>query len=89
MVLIGYFEGLDSQRGIDWRCADSLGLRTILGIAITEETPVHASMRDGCRTFEPFRHTHDPAALFNRRLHPGNLTFLVSQPGWFSIRQRN
>ena len=44
MLFIGYFEGLDSQRGIAWRCADSLGLRTFLGIAITEETPVHASM---------------------------------------------
>jgi transposase len=44
MVLIGYFEGLDSQRGIAWRCADSLGLRAFLGISITEETPVHASM---------------------------------------------
>jgi hypothetical protein len=44
MVLIGDFEGLDSQRGIAWRCADSLGLRTFLGIAITEDTPVHASM---------------------------------------------
>jgi transposase len=44
MLLIGYFEGLDSQRGIAWRCADSLGLRVFLGIAITEETPVHASM---------------------------------------------
>jgi transposase len=44
MLFIGYFEGLDSQRGIAWRCADSLALRTFLGIAITEETPVHASM---------------------------------------------
>jgi transposase len=44
MLLIGYFEGLDSQRGIAWRCADSLGLRTFLGFAITEETPVHVSM---------------------------------------------
>jgi transposase len=44
MLLIGYFEGLDSQRGIAWRCADSLALRTFLGIAITEATPVHASM---------------------------------------------
>ena len=44
MVLIGYFEGLDSQRGIAWRCADSLALRTFLGVAITEATPVHASM---------------------------------------------
>jgi transposase len=44
MLLIGYFEGLDSQRGIAWRCADSLALRAFLGIAITEATPVHASM---------------------------------------------
>jgi transposase len=44
MLLIGYFEGLDSQRGIAWRCADSLGLRTFLGIGPTEDTPVHASM---------------------------------------------
>jgi transposase len=44
MVFIGYFEGLDSQRGIAWRCADSLGLRSFLGLAPTEATPVHASM---------------------------------------------
>jgi transposase len=44
MLFVGYFEGLDSQRGIAWRCADSLGLRSFLGIAITEATPVHASM---------------------------------------------
>jgi len=44
MLFIGYFEGLDSQRGIAWRCADSLALRSFLGIAITEDTPVHASM---------------------------------------------
>jgi len=44
MLLIGYFEGLDSQRGIAWRCADSLALRTFLGFAMTEETPVHVSM---------------------------------------------
>ena len=44
MVLIGYFEGLDSQRGIAWRCADSLALRSFLGLGLTEATPVHASM---------------------------------------------
>jgi transposase len=44
MLLIGYFEGLDSQRGIAWRCADSLALRTFLGFALTEDTPVHVSM---------------------------------------------
>ena len=30
MLFIGYFEGLDSQRGIAWRCADSLALRSFL-----------------------------------------------------------
>jgi len=44
MLFIGYFEGLDGQRGIAWRCADSLALRSFLGIGITEATPVHASM---------------------------------------------
>jgi transposase len=44
MLLVGYFEGLDSQRGIAWRCADSLALRSFLGVGWTEATPVHASM---------------------------------------------
>jgi transposase len=44
MLFIGYFEGLDSQRGIAWRCADSLALRSFLGVSVTEATPVHASM---------------------------------------------
>src|SRR5271168_2961898 len=44
VLFIGYFEGLDSQRGIAWRCADSLGLRAFLGVRLTEDTPVHASM---------------------------------------------
>jgi hypothetical protein len=44
MLFIGYFEGLDSQRGIAWRCADSLALRNFLGLPLTEATPVHASM---------------------------------------------
>jgi transposase len=44
MVFVGYFEGIDSQRGIAWRCADSLALRAFLGLQPTESTPVHASM---------------------------------------------
>ena len=44
MLLIGYFEGLDSQRGIAWRCADSFSLREFLGFKITESTPDHSSL---------------------------------------------
>jgi len=44
MLLVGYFEGLDSQRAIAWRCADSLSLRTFLGIPLHEATPDHSSL---------------------------------------------
>src|SRR5262249_33638400 len=44
MLLVGYFEGIDSQRGIAWRCADSLALREFLGLSITEKVPDHSSL---------------------------------------------
>jgi Transposase domain (DUF772)/Transposase DDE domain len=44
MLLVGYFEGLGSQRGIAWRCADSLSLREFLGIPLGELTPDHSSL---------------------------------------------
>jgi transposase len=44
MLLIGYFEGIDSERGIAWRCADSLALRAFLGYALNERTPEHSSL---------------------------------------------
>lgn len=44
MLMIGYLEGLDSQRGIAWRCEDSLSLRRFLGIPLGEETPDHSSL---------------------------------------------
>jgi hypothetical protein len=34
--MVGYFEGIDSERGIEWRCADSLSLREFLGLRTTE-----------------------------------------------------
>ena len=44
LLLIGYFEGIDSERGIAWRLADSLGLRRFLGYALTNETPDHSTI---------------------------------------------
>lgn len=44
MLLIGYFEGIGSQRGIAWRCSDSLSLRDFLGIPLTEDSPDHSSL---------------------------------------------
>jgi transposase len=44
MILIGYFEGIASQRGIAWRCCDSRSLAEFLGYGPTEETPDHSSL---------------------------------------------
>jgi IS5 family transposase len=44
MLLVGYFEGIDSQRGIAWRCADSLSLRQFLGVALGYQTPDHSTL---------------------------------------------
>jgi transposase len=44
MLLLGYFEGIGSERGIAWQCADSLGLRSFLGYAFNEATPEHSSL---------------------------------------------
>jgi transposase len=44
MLMVGYFEGIGSQRGIAWRCSDSLSLRKFLGMASTEDSPDHSSL---------------------------------------------
>jgi transposase len=44
MLLVGYFEGINSQRGIAWRCSDSLSLRDFLGIPLGKESPDHSSL---------------------------------------------
>jgi transposase len=44
MLFVGYFEELNSQRAIAWRCADSLSLRAYLGIPLDEATPDHSSL---------------------------------------------
>lgn len=44
MLMIGYFEGLDSERGIAWRCADSMALREFLGLGLNAGTPDHSTI---------------------------------------------
>jgi transposase len=43
-MMIGFFEGLDSERGIAWRLADSLTLRQFLSIGLDENTPDHVTI---------------------------------------------
>src|SRR5260370_4560556 len=44
IMMIGFFEGLDSERGIAWRLADSLTLRQFLSAGLDERTPDHVTI---------------------------------------------
>ena len=44
MLFVGYFEGLGAQRAIAWKCADSLSVRTFLGLEVTDTAPEHSSL---------------------------------------------
>jgi hypothetical protein len=44
LLLIGYFEGLDAERAIAWRAADSLALREFLGLVLPEAPPDHSTI---------------------------------------------
>ena len=44
LLLIGYFEGIDSERGIAWRCSDSLSLRSFVGYRLEELSTEHSTI---------------------------------------------
>ena len=44
LLLVGYFEGLDSERGMAWRAADSLAIRSFLGLGLEESAPDHSTI---------------------------------------------
>jgi transposase len=44
LLLIGYFEGIDSERGIAWRAADSFALPDFLGVGLEDATPDHSTI---------------------------------------------
>jgi transposase len=44
LLLLGYFEGLDSERGIAWRAADSLAVRSFVGLGLNTAAPDHSTI---------------------------------------------
>jgi transposase len=44
LLLVGYFEGLDSERGIAWRAADSLAVRSFVGLCLDAAAPDHSTI---------------------------------------------
>ena len=72
MLLIGYFEGIDSERGICWRCGDSLSLREFLQLGPAESVPDHSSL---CRIRQrlPLEVHHEMFVYVLRLLEKANL----------------
>ena len=77
-LLIGYFEGIDGERGIAWRLADSLALRRFVGIGLDEYTPDHSTISrtrrlidlDTHRGEHPRRDANDSAGDLQRLESP-------------------
>lgn len=63
-LLVGYFEGIDSERGIDWRCNDSLSLKAFLGIPCDKPAPDHSTISRTRRLIDVETH----AAVFQEVL---------------------
>jgi transposase len=57
LMLLGYFEGLDSERGMAWRAADSLAIRSFLGLALEEGAPDHSTISRTRRLIDVETHT--------------------------------
>ena len=56
LLLIGFFEGIGSERGIGWRVADSLSLRRFLNYGLNEGTPDHVTISRTRRLFDEATH---------------------------------
>jgi len=57
-LLVGFFEGIDSERGIAWRVADSMSLRSFLGLPISKNPPDHSTLSRTRRLIDLETHKH-------------------------------
>lgn len=76
-LLVGYFEGIDSERGIAWRAGDSLSIRTFLRVGLDEQVPDHSTISRTRRLIDV--ETHQAVfrwvlgVLAKRKLVKGNI----------------
>ena len=71
IMMIGFFEGLDSERGIAWRLADSLTLRQCLCIGLDENTPDHVTISRTRRLIDAETHQRIFRWVLERLAHSG------------------
>src|SRR5947207_5973894 len=66
LLMVGYFEGIDSERGMAWRAADSLGIRAFLRIALDEMAPDHSTISRTRRLIDVETRARTPHHTFER-----------------------
>ena len=71
VMMIGFFEGLDSERGIAWRLADSLTLRQFLSIGLDEKTPDHVTISRTRRLIHAATHQRIFSFVLEQLAHAG------------------
>ncbi len=65
LLMVGYFEGIESERGIAWRASDSLAVRSFLRLPLEEAAPDHSTLSRTRRTIDLETHR----AVFTWVLH--------------------
>jgi transposase len=71
LLLIGYFEGIDSERGIAWRAADSFALRDFLGVGLENAPPDHSTISRTRRLIDLETHQAVFTWILQRRADAG------------------
>jgi transposase len=98
MLLIGFFEGIEAERGICWRCEDSLSLRSFLGLELDERVPDHSTLsrtRDRLPTkvyeavFDLVLGIVDEHGLLNGKVAGVDSTYLRADASMKSIVRRD
>jgi hypothetical protein len=69
LLLIGYFEGIDSERGIAWRAADSFALRDFLGVGLEDASPDHSTISRTRRLIDLDEFPLHVVELFGSTMH--------------------
>jgi transposase len=73
LMLLGYFEGLGSERGMAWRAADSLAIRSFLGLELDEAAPDHSTISRTRRLIDVETHERVFAWVLERLAKEGLL----------------
>jgi transposase len=74
LLLLGYFEGIDSERGIAWRASDSLAVRGFLRLAVDESAPDHTTLSRTRRLIDVETHRDVFTWVQHRLVEAGLLT---------------